>query len=233
MDTGLDSVFDFALARAVREVFGRDALMRHLKEVLDWDPLYPAPHRIVTLLGNHDFPRFMTVANTYRRWERLKLAALFLATMRGIPQWYYGDEIGMEGGYDPDNRRNFPGGFPNDSRSAFTPQGRTSEENGVWVTVQSLFRLRQRFPWLAYGRIRWWHISDDRCVYERLYRHCRLFVVINKSDIPFCWTLPQRGTAIEVVFGNGTIQRRRNSLEVTVPQWQGIVFLQEAVGRRR
>lgn len=233
VDTGLESVFDFALARAVREVFGRDAPMRHLKEVLDLDSLYPAPHRLVMLLGNHDFPRFMTFAKPFRRWERLKLATLFLVTTRGSVQWYYGDEIGMEGGSDPDNRRDFPGGFPDDPRNAFAPQGRTPEENDLWETVQSLFRLRRRFPWLAQGRICWWHISDDRCVYERIHGHCRLFVVINKSDIPFRWMLPQRGTAVEKVFGTGTIRRRRDGLEVTVPKWQGVVFLQKAVSRRR
>ncbi len=163
----------------------------------------------------------------------MKLAATFLLTTRGSVQWYYGDEIGMEGGDDPENRRDFPGGFLDDLRNAFTPKGRTPEENALWATVQSLFRLRQRFPWLAYGQMRWWHISDDRCIYERINGNLRLFVVINKSDMPFRWMLPQSGAAIEWVLGTGTIKRHYDGWEVTVPKWQGIALLQKAVGRRR
>ena len=42
-----------------------------------------------------------------------------LTTLRGIPQIYYGDEIGMAGDDDPDDRHDFPGGFPGDKQNAF------------------------------------------------------------------------------------------------------------------
>ncbi len=72
------------------------------------DHLYRDPSVLVTLLGLHDVPRFMgepgaTVA-------ALKNAFTFLFTTRGTPLLYYGDEIAMAGGGDPDNRRDFPGG---------------------------------------------------------------------------------------------------------------------------
>ena len=54
--------------------------------------------------------------------EKLKNAFSLLLTMRGVPQLYAGDEIAMPGGDDPDNRRDFPGGFPGDTRNAFTLQ---------------------------------------------------------------------------------------------------------------
>ncbi|MEW5825973.1 MAG: glycoside hydrolase family 13 protein [Candidatus Bipolaricaulota bacterium] len=60
----------------------------------------------MTLLGSHDKPRFLTLCDGDRR--RLLLAATFLFTFPGAPAIYYGDEIGMQGGEDPDNRRPFP-----------------------------------------------------------------------------------------------------------------------------
>ncbi len=221
VDTGLDSVFDFALARAVREVFGSDAPARHLREVLDADPLYPAPHRLTTLLGNHDMPRFMTVARTEDRWKRLILATLFLVTTRGAVQWYYGDEIGMEGGHDPDNRRDFPGGFPDDERNAFSFEERTPDENALWTAVQKLFHLRQQFPWLASAPARWHRTDDDVLVYERWHGSLRLFIAINKSNRPITLTAPSGG--IKVLFGDAMVQPVGRQRLLTVPPWSGAV----------
>src|SRR5262249_43482275 len=72
----------------------------------------------------------------------LKLAFTFLLTARGIPLVYYGDEIAMPGGNDPDNRRDFPGGWPGDSRNAFEASGRTPDEQAVFERVRTLCRLR-------------------------------------------------------------------------------------------
>src|ERR1700733_3341443 len=60
--------------------------------------------------------------------------------MRGMPQIYSGDEIAMEGGDDPDNRRNFPGGFG--GSGAFTAAGRTAEQNEMFSWVKGLLKLR-------------------------------------------------------------------------------------------
>ena len=59
----------------------------------------------MNLIDSHDTPRFLTQVNG--NVKRLKLAALFAMTYVGAPQIYYGDEIGMEGGKDPDCRRPF------------------------------------------------------------------------------------------------------------------------------
>jgi len=58
------------------------------------------------LLSSHDMPRFLTLAR--RDKAALKLATLFQMTFPGVPSIYYGDEVGMEGGPDPDCRRSFP-----------------------------------------------------------------------------------------------------------------------------
>jgi glycosidase len=54
---------------------------------------------------------------------KLKLGFAILLTMRAMPQIYSGGEIAMTGGEDPDNRHDFPGGFPGDTHNAFTASG--------------------------------------------------------------------------------------------------------------
>ncbi len=55
------------------------------------------------LLSSHDTPRFLTLAKGDKR--KLRQAMLFQMTYPGVPSVYYGEEIGMEGGHDPDCRR--------------------------------------------------------------------------------------------------------------------------------
>ena len=62
----------------------------------------------LNLLGSHDTPRALSVLG--RDQNALRLAMLLQATLPGAPCIYYGDEIGMEGGLDPDNRRAYPTG---------------------------------------------------------------------------------------------------------------------------
>ena len=69
-----------------------------------YDPAVTAVQ--LNLLGSHDTPRFVSVCGGDR--AALRLATLLQMTLPGAPSIYYGDEIGMEGGLDPDNRRAFP-----------------------------------------------------------------------------------------------------------------------------
>jgi glycosidase len=70
--------------------------------------LYPiqATQVMMNLIGSHDTERFLTRVGN--KDDRLMLAALFQMTYVGIPQIYYGDEVGLKGGKDPDCRRTFP-----------------------------------------------------------------------------------------------------------------------------
>ncbi|MDH7490023.1 MAG: glycoside hydrolase family 13 protein [Anaerolineae bacterium] len=63
-------------------------------------------HVQLNLLDSHDTPRFLTLARGDE--SAFRLATLFQMTYPGAPCIYYGDEIGMEGGHDPDCRRAFP-----------------------------------------------------------------------------------------------------------------------------
>lgn len=192
IDSGVDTVFDFSLYSALRKVIMDDVPATLLEQVLQDDWLFPHPEWLVTFLGNHDKPRFMGEAGATP--EKLNLAFSILLTMRGIPQIYAGDEIGMAGGDDPDNRRDFPGGFPGDSRNAFTAAGRTPDEEKIFSHVQSLLHLRQQHPALRRGQ--YIHIfSDERTlVYLRDFhsvggkqtseRPDRLLMLMNNADQP-------------------------------------------------
>ncbi len=60
----------------------------------------------LNLLDSHDMPRFLSCAGGDK--DSLKLAWLFLFTIIGAPCIYYGDEIGVDGGHDPECRKSFP-----------------------------------------------------------------------------------------------------------------------------
>jgi glycosidase len=99
--------------------------------------------------------------------EKLELAFAFLLTARGIPMLYYGDEIGMAGGSDPDNRRDFPGGWKQDSRNAFEASGRTIQENKIFEYVRNLIALRSRLEPLRRGSMVNLLIANNAWVYAR------------------------------------------------------------------
>lgn len=171
IDTGLYTPFDFPTYFALRATLtGKtptgDAPMTQLQNVQRQDWLYPHPERLVTFLGNHDTMRFISKPGATA--ARMKLAFGLLATMRGMPQIYYGDEIAMPGGNDPDNRRDFPGGFPGDASDAFTSAGRTPAQQSMYAWVQGLLQLRAQHPVLQTGAQQDLLGDDTGLVFARL-----------------------------------------------------------------
>jgi len=104
---GIDYLFDIPMYYSMRDVFGNDGSCKELARRFGEDSKYPDPSKLVTLIDNHDFPRFMSTSqgSEQDRTRRLELAMTMLMTMRGTPSLYYGTETAMEGGGDPDNRR--------------------------------------------------------------------------------------------------------------------------------
>lgn len=179
IDSGVNTVFDYPMYFALRDVLQRDAPAGRLADILRQDSLYPHPEALTTFFGNHDVSRFATADGG--SLAKLKLAFGLTLTMRGIPEIYYGDEIGMPGGGDPDNRRDFPGGWPGDSQNAFTAEGRTGGQRELFAYVQTLLRLRGQHPALQRGRM--WHLwSDEACyVFLRETEDEREVVAFNNS----------------------------------------------------
>ena len=143
------SLMDFPASRVLPEVYARPVGWRLLRDLYQLDYCYPHPERLFFLLDNHDSPRFRTTAGDTGAKYRNALAVVLL--LRGIPQLYSGDEIAMAGGTDPDNRHDFPGGFPGGGPNAFTGQGLGSDEAAALAWTHRLLDLRRQFPALRTG----------------------------------------------------------------------------------
>ena len=156
--------------------------------------------------ANHDTTRFAGMPGATA--AKLKLAFGLILTLRGIPEFYYGDEIAMSGGGDPDNRRDFPGGWHDDAKNAFTLEGRTPEQQDVFEFVQTLLALRRGHDALRSGQL--WHLAaDDSCyVFVRESEEERLAVTFNNAPTEKVLKLSLRDTPAEnsaeisVLFGN-------------------------------
>jgi neopullulanase len=228
VDSGLATVLDFPLASALRNVINKGEPIQKIIDVLRQDELYPHPEMLVTFIGNHDDARFINDAGGNP--TKLKAAFSLLLTLRGIPQIYSGDEIGMEGGNDPDNRRDFPGGFSGDPRNCFTASGRNAEQQDMFVHVQSLLALRKTYPALRTGRQ--WHIGWDETYYAFLRElpQERLLVIYNNSassrelKIPLSDTPMERAHRLQTIFGETSADIAAGELRVTLASHALAVF---------
>jgi glycosidase len=188
IDTGIDSVFDFPLESAIRRVFAAHASPSELARVIAHDRLYPDASRLVTFLGNHDMARFMNEPGA--TMDDLARAFTFLFSVRGTPLIYYGDEIGMAGGNDPDNRRDFPGGWREDARSAFEQSGRTPEENRLFDHVRRLGEVRRRSEALRRGAQVDLLASDHAYAFARVAGGAGAIAIVHDGPAPETLSLP-------------------------------------------
>src|SRR5260370_41300348 len=119
----------------------------------------------------------------------------------------------MTGGGDPDNRRDFPGGWGEDAKNAFTEAGRTREQQEIFAYVQTLLRFRREHPALRSGRL--WHLFSDEgsSVFMRETEEERVLLVFNNSArargraIPTGDTPAQGGAEVSRLFGGEWAQR--------------------------
>ena len=107
----------------------------------------------MAFLDNHDTNRFLEDGQDALA---LKQGLALLLTIPRIPQLYYGTEIMMNGTKhrtDGNVRKDFPGGFPGDTRSAFTAEGRTQAENDMFNFTSRLLHWRQGNEVITKGRM--------------------------------------------------------------------------------
>ena len=179
LDSGIDTEFDFPTYFAIRDVFIRHQPMTKLADVLAHDYLYANAELLVPFLGLHDVARFMGEQGATR--EGLMLAATYLLTTRGIPLIYYGDEVALAGGNDPDNRRDFPGGWSGDKHNAFTNEGRSKDEREVFDHLRRLIELRRRLAPLSRGKLLTLAVNDTSYVFARQTATDTAIVVFNNA----------------------------------------------------
>jgi glycosidase len=179
-------VKDFALFAAVHEVFNEetpwwDQKMNKIYKVFQNDFVYANPHDLMVFLENHDTTRINEIVD----FDDYKLMTTLLATVRGVPQTYYGTEISMKGSKekgDADLRKDFPGGWPDDSRSAFTSAGRTDVENKYFDFTARLFNWRKTEPIIHHGKTMHFAPQNEVYVYFRYTDNKTIMVVLNAND---------------------------------------------------
>ena len=119
------------------------------------------------LLGSHDTPRLRTILGG--DVQHVRVAAALLFTYPGVPCVYYGDELGMEGGNDPDCRRCME-----------WDTTRWDHELRGWF--QRLARLRRAAPALRWGGFQTLYAAGDTLAYQREAPEERLVIVARRAD---------------------------------------------------
>jgi glycosidase len=229
IDSGVTTVFDYPMYFALRNVLLHGAPVGRLADILRHDSLYVRPDELVTFFGNHDVPRFASERGSSA--EDLRLVFGLTLTLRGIPELYYGDEIGMTGGEDPDNRHDFPGGWTEDPRNAFMEAGRTAEQQNLFAYVQTLLRLRREHPALTGGRL--WDLASDESgyVFLREAEEERVMVAFNGAAkarefrVLLSGTAAQGSQGVKVLFGEGLAEIAGNEIRVRAPGKSVSIFL--------
>ncbi|MCA0349357.1 MAG: glycoside hydrolase family 13 protein [Bacteroidetes bacterium] len=183
----LPSVMDFTLHDVFGTVFNEDKAawdkgMIKIYDNFTNDFLYPNPNNLLTFIENHDTQRFNHLYNDINKY---KMALTLIATIRGIPQVYYGSEIGMKGNKDngdADIRHDFPGGWNDDSNNAFTKAGRTSEQDAYHQFTAQLFNWRKTKQVIHTGKTTHYIPENNVYVYFRYNETESVMVVINNSS---------------------------------------------------
>lgn len=180
-DTNLPALTDFGFRDAlVNYLTGKESLYKFYTTLAS-DYLYPNVNELVTFVDNHDVGRAMFYADS--DVQKFKIAFHLLLTTRGIPQIFYGTEIGMKENEDHGTlRKNFPGGFPNDDRNAFTQNGRTDYENDIFNFFQKMLTLRKEHPALLKGELIHFPPENDVYIYFKKLDDELILNIVNASD---------------------------------------------------
>ena len=149
---------------------------------LCYDYLYKDPSHVMAFIENHDTDRFL---GETQDTLALKQALALLLTVNRIPQLYYGTEVLMNGTKqvtDGNVRKDFPGGFPGDTRSCFTTEGRTKAENDMFRWTARLLHWRQGNEVITKGKQTQFIPQNGVYVVARSYNGKNVMTVINGTS---------------------------------------------------
>ena len=181
------SVMDFTLHDVFGEVFNQnnaswfDGTIKFYENFVN-DFLYAEPNKLLIFFENHDTARFNHIyQNDFKKYQ---MAMTILATMRGIPQLYYGSEIGMAGDKgkgDADIRQDFPGGWKGDNNNAFTNTGRTETQKQFFELTKKMLNWRKIKTVIHTGKLTQYIPENNVYVYFRYNDNESVMVVVNNS----------------------------------------------------
>lgn len=188
-DTHLPVVMDFPLMIKSRDMApfktntdpwnGLNVIYDHL--ALDY--LYPNPMNVLRFLDNHDTERFILAEpETLDQWKQ---ALTVLLTIPGIPQIYYGTELLMHGtrkGGDGNVRKDMPGGFPGDTETVFTSEGRGKLRNEAYDFISTICNWRKSSKAIGEGSMKHFMPTNGIYLYQRKAGSDEVIVMMNGTD---------------------------------------------------
>ncbi|MDF2931761.1 MAG: alpha-amlyase [Chryseobacterium sp.] len=225
-NSNLPSVMDFMLygdlPKALNEKEGWDTGMNRLYNSMSSDFLYPDINNVMVFFENHDTERWNEIFNSDPK--SYKMAMSIISTIRGIPQIYYGTEIGMRGdknkGGDADIRRDFPGGWKSDTQNALNPATQTPEQKEFYQFTQKLLNWRKGKEVIHTGKTKNFVPQNNVFVYFRYNEKETVMVVVNSNEKDENLDLKRFSEAIKTsTKGNEVTSGKEISLEnnLTVP----------------
>lgn len=249
-DDQLDGQFDFPLFYALRAAVGtRTASMRDLSATMQDSRDRYADALMSEFLGNHDVTRFITEVAwgggdvcagdplaragvpTDSSWayDRLILAWAFVLTRPAVPLIYYGDELGIPGYGDPDNRQPLWWHVGDaltgvdDVADAVRATAGGDDPARVLLAVQALARARRDHPALWSGDETEWWLDDDVLAWDRVTDDDGALVILNAGDADLQLSngatfagLPAAASWSDVLTGE-TVSWADDRIEVSVP----------------
>ena len=178
-DSHLKTVMDFPVEEAIRQALETDGKgwgngLTRVYDAVAMDYLYADVNNIMIMLGNHDMDRIADVVKDQDP-RRVKLAVTLLATMRGIPQVFYGDEYGMKSA-----DRN----LGHSTLRMPLPQGEqlTEEMQDMCAYHTRLFQWRKGEPVIHTGKTMHFITRDNTYAYFRYNENEAVFVYLNASE---------------------------------------------------
>jgi len=164
---------------------------------------YPpqATQVMMNLLDSHDTFRFLQSAEG--NLEKLKLAVLFQMTFVGTPHIFYGDEIAMMGGHDPDNRRPFNWKYQEDEKAV---------EIREWY--KKLIKIRRDHKILRKGDFELLKAAGKLIIFRRYLNNDEMIIIINNSS---------KAVELEEKY-NGKIDIISNKEFNKIPAFSGIII---------
>ncbi len=185
----LKSLMDFPLQNALVTALNKEktwaSSWTDLYETLAQDYLYPAPNDLVVFPDNHDMSRIYTQLN--EDFDKYKMALVYTATIRGIPQFYYGTEVLMTNSGTEDHgviRSDFPGGWQGDEINAFSEEGLSDSQKEAKAFVKKLLNWRKTASVIHTGKLLHFAPANTNEVYV-FFRYDdtdKVMVVLSKND---------------------------------------------------
>jgi glycosidase len=165
----------------------------------------------MNLLSSHDTPRFINMVGGDQ--SALKLAMLFQMTMPGAPTVYYGDEIGLAGGYDPGCR-------------AAMPWERERWDTELFDFVREAIALRKAHVALRRGTYRTLLAEGEQYAFERAHDGERLVVAFNTAATAATLSLPAEQVAAppQILFGDAHAAFQDGRLAIQTTPRAGVVI---------